>query len=120
MAAPYDSGMTIDHIAIPSGNIPETVDFYVKNFGAQVLFQDPTWAFLKFANVKLALVTPTQHPAHVAFAVTQDAIAESARAHNKPVDHHRDGTRGIYINDPAGNAVELIAYPPGETAYAKK
>ena len=112
--------MTIDHIAIPTTNIPATVDFYVKNFGAQILYQDPTWAFLKFANVKLALVTPTQHPAHIAFALPEESLEHSAKLHNKPLDHHRDGTKGIYIQDPAGNAVELISYPPGQTAYAKK
>ena len=30
---------------------------------------------------------------------------------------HRDGTRGIYLHDPFGNAVELICYPPGKTVY---
>ena len=32
----------------------------------------------------------------------------------------RDGTKGIYLYDPSGNAVELISYPPGQKVYAQK
>jgi catechol 2,3-dioxygenase-like lactoylglutathione lyase family enzyme len=111
--------MTIDHIAIPSTNIAESVNWYIAKFGATVLYQDQTWAFLKIGGQKLALVTPTQHPPHVAFSVSEQQLAEASRANNIPIDRHRDGTTGIYINDPSGNAVELICYPPGETVYSK-
>jgi len=44
--------------------------------------------------------------------------AAAARA-GKPIDKHRDGTQGIYVDDPAGNVVELIYYPAGGTAYKR-
>ncbi|MEM6560902.1 MAG: VOC family protein [Planctomycetota bacterium] len=112
--------MSIDHIAIQTTDIPASIDFYTERFGAQVLYRDDTWAFLKFGNCKLALVTPTQHPMHVAFAVTEAQLADHAKAHDKPIDEHRDGTKGIYIEDPSGNAVELICYPKGQTLYGEK
>jgi thiol-disulfide isomerase/thioredoxin len=56
----------------------------------------------------------------VALRVTPDQLAASAAAAKIPIDAHRDGTRGIYIHDPFGNAVELISYPPGETIYGTK
>jgi catechol 2,3-dioxygenase-like lactoylglutathione lyase family enzyme len=112
--------MTIDHVAIETKDIAAGVAFYTEKFGAKVLYQDETWAFLKFSNVKLALVTPSEHPMHVAFSVNAEDLAAQAKAHGKDVDEHRDGTRGIYLADPSGNALELIHYPPGGTDYSKK
>ncbi len=110
----------LDHVAIPSHNIAEGVAFYVEHFGAQVLYQDQTWAFLQMGQGKLALVTPTQHPPHIALRVDEATLTAAANRAGKPVDSHRDGTQGIYVSDPDGNAVELICYPPGETVYESK
>ncbi len=112
--------MTIDHVAVPANDIAAGVDWYVRQFDAKVLYQDATWAFLKFGNTKLALVTPTQHPPHVAVSVSLDELEKAAAEAGVKVDVHRDGTRGIYVKDPSGNAVELIHYPPGQTVYAKQ
>ena len=110
----------LDHVAVPSPNIAEGVQFYVENFGATILYQDDTWAFLKVGQGKLALVTPTQHPPHIALRVNEAALEQAAAKTGVPIDAHRDGTKGIYVQDPAGNAVELICYPPGETVYETK
>ena len=37
----------IDHVGIQVNDIKESVDFYVKNFGCEIIYQDDTWAFLK-------------------------------------------------------------------------
>jgi catechol 2,3-dioxygenase-like lactoylglutathione lyase family enzyme len=109
----------MDHVAIPTRDIPATADYYVRNFGAEILYADKTWAFLRIGQGKLALVTPEQHPAHVALRVDMPALVAAAAKAGKPIDQHRDGTQGIYLNDPAGNVIELIYYPPGGTAYEK-
>ena len=107
----------MDHVAIPTRDILGTVDFYVKNFGAEVLYADKTWAFLRIGQGKLALVTPEQHPPHVALRVDLPTLEAAAAKAGKPIDKHRDGTQGIYVDDPAGNVLELIYYPPAETVY---
>lgn len=107
----------IDHIAVPSTDITQSVRWYVSKFGATVLFQDATWAFLQMGPVKLAIVTPTQHPPHVAVSCTEEQLDVAAREADVPIDSHRDGTKGIYLHDPFGNAVELICYPQGQTVY---
>jgi extradiol dioxygenase family protein len=111
--------MTIDHVAIPSNDIAASVNWYVERFGAKVLFQDNTWGFLDLGGVKLALVTPSQHPPHVAVRVTESQLEAASREAGIKIDGHRDGTKGIYLKDPFGNAVELICYPPGQTSYDK-
>ncbi len=112
--------MEFDHVAVPSNDIPASVQWYRTHFAAEVLFEDKTWAFLKVGGVKLALVTPTQHPPHVAVKVDEAQLAESSTRTGVKIDTHRDGTKGIYLHDPFGNAVELICYPAGQTSYDKK
>jgi catechol 2,3-dioxygenase-like lactoylglutathione lyase family enzyme len=109
--------MRFDHAAVPSNDIAASVTWYRQHVGAELIYQDETWAFLNVGGTKLALVTPTQHPPHVAVRVTEEELAQASRAAGVPVDTHRDGTKGIYIHDPFGNAVELICYPEGKTIY---
>jgi catechol 2,3-dioxygenase-like lactoylglutathione lyase family enzyme len=116
----YDKEMTFDHVAIPANNIAASVEWYREHFAAEVLYQDATWAFLNVGGQKLALVTPTQHPPHVAIRVSETQLAAAARQAGRQIDRHRDGTTGIYLHDPFGNAVELICYPPGQTVYDKQ
>jgi catechol 2,3-dioxygenase-like lactoylglutathione lyase family enzyme len=110
----------MDHVAVQTRDVASSVQFYVESFGAEVLYQDATWAFLRLGQGKLALVTPSQHPPHVALRVDEAALEAAAAKAGKVVDAHRDGTRGIYVEDNAGNVVELICYPPGKTAYENK
>src|SRR5947209_7529979 len=114
------SPMRFDHVAIPSKNIPQSIEWYRTHFNATVLYQDATWAFLQVGGTKLALVTSTQHPPHFAFSLTEEALRDAAALAKVQVEGHRDGTKGIYLHDPDGNAVELINYPPGETVYAQR
>jgi len=107
----------MDHVALETRDIAEGVAFYTQHFGAEILYQDSTWAFLRVGQGKLALITPTQHPMHVALRVDEAALRHAADEAGHPIDSHRDGTKGIYIHDPSGNAVELICYPPNETVY---
>ena len=93
---------SIDHIAIPVEDVASSVDWYKREFHCDVTYQDETWAFLKFGNIKLALVIPSQHPAHIAF-VSPDAEKFGA------LKLHRDGTRSCYVKDPAGNSIEILA-----------
>lgn len=111
--------MELDHVAVAAHDIAASVKWYVEKFSAEVLYQDATWAFLKMGQGKLALVTPSQHPAHLAVRVGADILAQKADEAGVAVDRHRDGTTGFYLTDPDGNAVELICYPPGETVYER-
>lgn len=98
----------IDHLAIPAEDIGRAVDWYRSRFATRVVYQDQTWALLEFANVRLALVLPRQHPAHIAL---RRADAERFG----PLTRHRDGTRSIYVQDSEGNSVEIMALGPEPT-----
>jgi catechol 2,3-dioxygenase-like lactoylglutathione lyase family enzyme len=93
---------SLDHVAIPVEDVASSVDWYRRTFRCEVKYQDATWALLAFANTSLALVIPSQHPAHIGF-VSPDAEKFGS------LKTHRDGTRSCYVNDPSGNSVEILA-----------
>ncbi len=92
----------IDHIAIPVKSITQAVNWYKSRFTCELIYQDATWAMLRFGNIKLAFVLPDQHPPHLGF-VRSDADTFGA------LKAHRDGTRSTYIRDSEGNTVEILA-----------
>ena len=104
---------TMDHIAVTVANVAETVDWYKSHFQCRVGYQDETWALVEFANIRLAFVLPSQHPDH--FAVLGDPSA-----YGQP-QKHRDGTSSVYIQDPSGNNVEILALAtePAASSTAK-
>jgi catechol 2,3-dioxygenase-like lactoylglutathione lyase family enzyme len=94
----------LHHVAISVGSVPEAVAWYTGRFRCRVEYQDATWALLALGNVRLALVTAGEHPPHLGF-FRPDA---ERFGRLKP---HRDGTRSVYIEDPWGNAVEILQQP---------
>ncbi len=91
----------IHHVAIEVDDVKEAIDWYADKFRCKVAYEDDTWALLQFGNLSIALVTRGEHPAHIGF------VTETAAEHGE-LKTHRDGTRSIYLADPAGNAVELL------------
>ena len=104
--------MKIDHIALQVNDIKESVEYY-KNYGSRVLYQDDTWAFLEFDNIKLALVVEDEHPYHIAFEVDILPYTEN-------VQKHRDGSISYYIKDPSDNTIEIIQYPNTTKHFAEE
>ncbi len=92
---------TLHHVAITVSNLQETLDWYTRKFQCTVKYQDATWALVQFANISLAFVLAEQHPPHFAVIGDPSAYGEPKK--------HRDGTRSVYIKDPAGNNVEILA-----------
>lgn len=91
----------IHHIALQVDDIEKAVDWYRNQFGVEVEYQDETWAMLKFDNLSLALVLPSQHPPH--FAIEKENAADFGE-----LTSHRDGTASIYLDDPFNNSIEII------------
>jgi catechol 2,3-dioxygenase-like lactoylglutathione lyase family enzyme len=91
-----------DRVAIPVEDVASAVEWYRRTFRCEVKYQDDTWALPAFANTSLALVIPSQHPAHIGF-VSLDAQKFGT------LKTHRYGTRSCYVNDPAGSSVEILS-----------
>src|ERR1700737_567575 len=91
----------LHHIAIQVDNVQTALDWYTSKFNCTIEYVDETWAYIRFANIKLALVVPGQHPPHICFTHT-DAAKFGA------LKNHRDGTKSVYVRDPYGNSVEIL------------
>ena len=105
MTIDFDS---VDHVAIQVDDIKAAVNWYQSRFRCEVRYLDATWALLQFANIRLALVAAQKHPPHIGF------VSEHAEIFG-PLQPHRDGTQSTYIEDPAGNTVEVLADAPAST-----
>jgi len=92
---------TLHHVAVTVSDLEKTIDWYTEKFRCKVIYQDATWALIQFANISLAFVLAEQHPPH--FAIVGDPSA-----YGQP-KQHRDGTRSVYIQDPSGNNIEILA-----------
>ncbi len=97
----------IHHVAIPVPDIPKAVEWYTSRFQCRVDYVDKTWALLAFANTKLALILPHEHPPH--FALSRP----DANKFGELVTH-RDGLHSVYISDAFGNSVEILETPQDE------
>ena len=91
----------IDHIAIETKNVSESVNWYSAKFNCDIKYQDQTWALLKFENISIALVTPGEHPPH--FAVVDENLVNESN-----LKRHRDGIGYKYVKDPDNNFIEFI------------
>jgi catechol 2,3-dioxygenase-like lactoylglutathione lyase family enzyme len=108
-----DRLITFDHLAQEVPDIAAAVDWYMRVVpSTRVLYQDETWAFLDAAGVRLAFVRPEQHPGHLAWRVSPAELERLATEHGATIKPHRDGSRGFYLQDPAGNWIEFIVFPP--------
>ena len=92
----------IHHVAVATRDVKESLRWYKERFRCDVLYEDETWALLQFANLQMALVSPGEHAAHVGIE-REDAERFGA------LSKHRDGVRYVYLTDPAGNTVEVVA-----------
>ncbi len=101
--------MKFDHVALISKDIDSSVNWYVKNLDAEILYADETWGLVQVAGAKIAFVTKGQHPSHICFEVDDDYINQKL-SENK-FKKHRDGSESCYISDVDGNHIEFLKWP---------
>ncbi|MDP4219774.1 MAG: VOC family protein [Bacteroidota bacterium] len=102
-----------DHVAITTKDVMASIEFYHKSFaGVEVLYEDKTWGLLKVGGVKIALVSPGEHPPHVCYRVgSRSELEEYAAQRNGKIKVHRDKSESFYFKDTSDNAIEIVWYP---------
>lgn len=97
----------IDHIGIRVDDLKEAEMWYLKRLKAEVTFRSDKYIRLKVGNTNIALIDKVYYPwAHVAILVEDK---EDLPKQGYKVEH-RDGTIGVYVEDPFGNYLEYIWY----------
>ena len=99
----------IDHIAIRVADLEKAEKWYLEHLNARITFRDRKYVRLKVKNINIALIDQAYYPhAHIGVLVeSQNDLPE----HGQRVEH-RDGTIGVYVEDPFGNYIEYIWYAP--------
>ena len=87
----------VDHLAIESKNISDSVKWYTTNFKCVIKHQDETWALLKFDNIQIALVTPGEHPPH--FAVVDKEVSTVKTKLSKHLPKVKDKVTKIKLDE---------------------
>lgn len=99
--------MIIDHIAIRADDIEELAKWYQEKIGAKVTHTDKHYIRLSTTNSTIAIIDKNKYPYnHVGVLVDslEDLPDDGTRV------EHRDGTVGVYCEDPEGNYIEFIYY----------
>lgn len=102
MQQPEDSRLDeIDHVAVNVADIENSVRWYLTSFSCTVERQEKTFAILRFRNLKLVLILPSQQRGHVGYKKTDAASFGE-------ITERTDGIKSTFVADPTGNIVELI------------
>ena len=97
----------IDHIGIRVDDLKEAERWYLERLKAEVTFRSDKYIRLKVGNTNIALIDKVYYPwAHVAILVEDKEDLPKQGYQVK----HRDGTIGVYVEDPFGNYLEYIWY----------
>jgi hypothetical protein len=104
----------VDHIALNSEDLKRDVSEYERiGFRLETLYDD--WAMLRDARgFGVALLGPgSRHPPHMGLRVdTFEALQSAAVREGRSIKEHRDRSVSFYTKGAAGQAVEVIYYPP--------
>jgi catechol-2,3-dioxygenase len=99
--------MIIDNIALRADDIHKVSEWYQKNIGAIVTHEDKFYIRLSTSNTTIAIIDKNRYPYnHIGILIDSmdDLPDDGTRV------EHRDGTIGVYCQDPEGNCIEFIYY----------
>ena len=98
----------IDHIAVLVDDLDIAEEWYTEKLDGFVTFRDEKYTRIRVANTNIALISK-KHYSHAHFAVLVDK-KEDLPTNDGVIVHHRDGTIGVYVEDPFGNYLEYVWY----------
>jgi len=90
----------IHHITLNVNDIKQATNWYLTSFNCELVQQDEKRAMLRFENIVLSLVLPSQEQPHLAF---EKADADTyGKLKVRP-----EGLESCYVSDPGGNLIEI-------------
>ena len=100
----------IDHVAILVDDLKLAEEWYMKRVNGSVAFRDKKYTRIQVGNTNIALIDKKHYP-HAHMGVLIDNL-EDLPLEKGEIVRHRDGTIGVYEEDPFGNYLEYIWYSP--------
>ena len=99
----------VDHIAIRVSDLDLAQEWYEKMLGAKLQYKDQYYRRMLLNNTTLALIDENRYPDNHIGVLVED-FNQLPNVGTRI--HHRDGTVGVYVEDPFGHVVEYIWYSP--------
>ena len=98
----------IDHIAVIVDDLDVAEAWYTEKLKGLVTFRDQKYTRIRLHNVNIALIHKDHYSdPHFAVLVKNK---EDLPVEDGLLVYHRDGTIGVYVEDPFGNYLEYIWY----------
>ena len=99
---------TVDHVALLVENLEVAEKWYISNLGGEVTHRQENYIRLKVENVNIALLDKSFSSSKPHIGILCNNIQDLPTEGDKI--SHRDGTTGVYVEDPWGNYLEFIHY----------
>ncbi len=106
-------GVKIDHISIPTSDLPRSIAFYEKVFGLKVLGEDKPNEISRMGAAKIIVSLHHKNPTaivdHFAIGVenfNKDRVTEQLKTLGITTDENLDA--GFHIKDPDGMRVQIM------------
>ena len=97
----------VDHIAIRVSDLDKAQEWYEEFLGAKLQYKDQYYRRMLLNNTTLALIDENRYPSnHIGVLVEDFNQLPNVGTRIE----HRDGTVGVYVQDPFGHTVEYIWY----------
>ena len=98
----------IDHITISVDDLKLGEEWDMKRVNGSVTSRDNKYTRIQIGNTNIALIDKKHYPnAHMAVLIDN---LEDLPLEKGEIVRHRDGTIGVYEEDPFGNYLEYIWY----------
>ena len=107
----------IDHIAIRVPDVISAADWYLENVGGTLTHVDEYYRRIAINNTNIALIDESRYPDNHIGILIENIEDLPEKGYRK---EHRDGTIGVYVEDPYGNMVEYIWYSEEAKALVHK
>ena len=91
----------LNHVAIVVADVESAAQWYLSSFNCELIHIEVTEALIKFENLQVQLVLPSQVPPHLAFE-REDAASFGE------LQPQKSGVNSTYLSDPSGNIVEIV------------
>jgi len=98
----------IDHVAILVDNLKISEKWYLETLGGEITHRQENYVRLKVSNTNIALLDKSYASSKPHMGILCSNFDDLPKVGTKV--SHRDGTTGVYLEDPDGNMVEFIYY----------
>ena len=98
----------VDHVALLVDDLKISEKWYLETLGGEITHRQENYVRLKVENTNIALLDNSYATSKPHIGILCSNFCDLPKIGTKV--SHRDGTTGVYLQDPDGNTIEFIHY----------